>query len=266
MKECLDGHSGFDIDKESGHSGIEIAKILTEIKDIQISKFVAGTKFNVIPSNSECVFFTDMKLDDLNNIINNFKSQFNKKYKNANICIEAIKENRIENTLSNFESITFLNSILNFKHGIFCKNADGLVTTSQNLGVIDLENNIFKIGVRSSKKKEEGTILEYLTDYATQNKYELKILGSQPGFETKEDSNLIKKLSTAHKNSIADEKLVIKPVHITLESGFFSNKIKDLEVAVISPKIIGAHTTSEQVEIKSIYDCDKWIYAFLNTL
>ena len=55
----------------------------------------------------------------------------------------------------------------------------------------------------------------------------------------------------------------VKPVHITVESGFFKNKIPNLDVTIISPKIIGAHTTSERVEIKSINECDRWIYKFL---
>lgn len=165
--------------------------------------------------------------------------------------------------LSNFNSRRFLDSVINFRNGVFFKNENGVVTTSENLGVIDLKNNILKIGVRSSKKEEEKEILKYLKNYAQINNFEFKILGSQPGFETKEDSELIKKLVLSYKNSIKDDKLIIKPVHITVESGFFTKKIPNLEVAIISPKIIGAHTTKEKVEKKSIYECDMWIYEFL---
>lgn len=203
-------------------------------------------------------------MEEINEIIKKFNVEFIQKYKTAKINLEIA--NGIFKILSNDDSKKFLRSIINFKHGIYSKNEKGLVTTSANLGVVNLEENILKIGVRSSRKLEEKNILNSLSEYAKNNNYNFVILGSQPGFETKENSKIVKKLIKAYNNVIGDNKLTIKPVHITVESGFFTNKIPSLEVAIISPKIIGAHTTSEKVEINSIIECDKWIYEFLNDI
>ena len=213
---------------------------------------------------AEAYFSSNLEINEINEFLEKFRVEFVKKFQNAEINIEKLNDNL--KVLSNNQSKKFLNSIINFKHGVFSQNESGLVTTSVNLGVVDLEENIFKIGARSSKKIEEEKMLKYLKEYAKINKYEFVILGYQPGFETKENSKIVESLTKSYNKVIGDNKLNIKPVHITVESGFFTNKIPGLEVAIISPNIIGAHTTFEKVEIKSIIECDKWIYEFLNNL
>ena len=257
------GHSGFDIDKNKGNSCIELAKLLAKFETINISTFLGGTKFNVIPSQAECEFSTDLRIEEIYKLINDFKKDFNKRFKEATISFEQIEKSDNNKFLSISDSLRFLNSIITFKHGVYSKTKSGLITTSENLGVVNLENNVFKIGVRSSRKIELEDILNYLDNFAEQNNYKIEILSHQPGFETKEDSRLIKALVQAYNNSINDGKLIIKPSHVTLECGFFTEKIADLEVAIISPQIIDAHTTNERVEIESINECNKWIYEFL---
>ena len=260
------GHSGFDIDKNKGNSCIELAKLLAQFEQINISTFSGGTKFNVIPSQAECEFSTNLKIEKIYKMINDFKKSINKRFKDATISFEQIEKSDNNKFLSKSDSLRFLKSIITFKHGVYRKTKNGLITTSENLGVVNLENKIFKIGVRSSRKIELEDILNYLNNFAEQNNYKIEILSHQPGFETIEDSRLIKALVQAYNNSINDGKLIIKPSHVTLECGFFTEKIADLEVAIISPQIIDAHTTNERVEIESIDECNIWIYEFLKKI
>ena len=260
------GHSGFDIDKNKGNSCIELAKLLAQFEQINISTFSGGTKFNVIPSQAECEFSTNLKIEEIYKLINDFKKSINKRFKEATISFEQIEKSDNNKFLSKSDSLRFLKSIITFKHGVYSKTKNGLITTSENLGVVNLENKIFKIGVRSSRKIELEDILNYLDNFAEQNNYKIEILSHQPGFETNEDSRLIKALVQAYNNSINDGKLIIKPSHVTLECGFFTEKIADLEVAIISPQIIDAHTTNERVEIESIDECNIWIYEFLKKI
>lgn len=120
-----------------------------------------------------------------------------------------------------------------------------------------------KIGMRSSNKEEEIKCLNDLKKYSIENSYELEIIGHQSGFSTDEKSDLIEELVSAHEKIFDGSKPKIKSEHITVEAGLFKEKIKDLEIAIISPKIIGAHTTNERVEIKSIIECDMWLYKYI---
>ena len=141
-----------------------------------------------------------------------------------------------------------------------------LITTSINLGACDLKNQIFKEGMRSSKKREEKDCLEYINNFSNDNKLNVNILGMQPGFETKSNSEFLKLIKDAYKRVDREEKLKVKSVHITVEAGFFKEKINDLEIAIISPKIENAHTVEECVEIESVSRCDKWIRTIIEGL
>lgn len=255
------GHSGFDINKNRGNSSIILAEFLKEIEKIQLQSFIGGTKFNVIPSNAEAIFTSEEKIEDIQKKLDKFVQNNRKKYTNLNLELNIIKSE--DNMLLDMkESQDFINLVLGFKHGIFYINKRNEVTTSVNLGVVNLKEQIIKIGMRSSKKEEETKCLRYIREYAKSNKLEFSILSSQPGFETNENSELIHKLIKTHKK-INTKKINTKSLHITVEAGFFKEKLPELEVAIISPEILNAHTTKECVNIESVYKCDKWLEEIL---
>ncbi len=262
LSGLLGGHSGFDINKDRGNAIQELAKALKEIKDIELIEFMGGTKFNVIPSTSSAIIKTNLQLNELSKILENNRKKLQSKYKNINITLESL--NSKKKSLSEIDSHKYLESIISIKHGVHNIN-NNFVTTSINLGVVDLKNNIMKLGMRSSRKKEDESLMEYLDSYTNKYNYKLVIQGSQPGFETSYNSELVKKLEESYKKT-NKSKLVIKPLHITVEAGFFKEKKADLEVAIISPEIIGAHTPEEKVSINSVKLCDLWLLEFLRTM
>lgn len=263
LSGMLGGHSGFDIDSNRGNSSIELASLLKKL-NAQIIEFSSGTKFNVIPSSGKCTFYSDLGLEEIQAVIAEFQKQKQEQYNNPEFKISIQKFNNSEaECLSLKESNRFLNAITSFKHGVFFK--ENQVTTSQNLGVVNLKENVFKIGVRSSRKNEEKIILDYLKEFCAENNFVFNMLGSQPGFETKQESELIQKLVKAYEK-IGNKRPNLEAVHITVECGFFENKLPRLQVAIISPKIIGAHTVSEMVDIESVRKCDIWLYETLNMI
>lgn len=287
LKGLLGGHSGFEIDNNKGNSSILLTSFLKEIDNIELVNFTSGTKFNVIPSIAEAIFSCTEDEEKVECLIQNFLKKYRKVYNLLDISLEKVntntikeekssllrcdndKEKKLEDNkdfiqvLNNYDSLNFLNMIANFKHGVFNKNDRGEVTTSANLGVVNLKNQIIKIGMRSSKKEEEKSCLEYLENYSKQNNCEFEIIGKQPGFETKENSSLVENLKSVYQ-SMNDGKLPsVKSVHITVETGFFKEKIKDLEVAIISPKILNAHTVDETVSLESIKRCDEWLINYI---
>ncbi len=262
LKGLSGGHSGFDINKNRGNSSQLLGELLKELEEIELQNFIGGTKFNVIPSSAEATFTSKEKLENIQEKIDKFVKEKRKKYTNLKIELEKIKP-KDTTILDKKESKNFIKSLLEFRHGIFYTNDRNEVTSSINLGVINLKEQTIKIGMRSSKKEEELKVLNYIKKYANSNKFKFTIIGSQPGFETKDTANLLTKLVKTH-NKINNEKLNIKSLHITVEAGFFENKIPELEVAIISPEILNAHTTNECVSIESVKECDRWLEEILN--
>ena len=261
LKGMLGGHSGFDIDKNRGNSNIEICRILNQIPDIEISDFEGGNKFNVIPSQVNAKFYTDFDINKVKEICKQMQIELKEKYPEIEINLQI--EKKEEKVLDTKETKKFLDSISKFPHGVIKQNLKNEVTTSINLGVINLKSGQFKIGMRSSRELEEQECLNIIKQYSIENKMKFTILGSQPGFKSDENCELIQDLLKTHPFKAFEKKPSLKAVHITVEVGFFKQKIPDIQIAIISPKIQGAHTPKECVEIESIKKTDKWIVEFL---
>ena len=250
------GHSGFDIDKNKGNAIILLAKLLLKIKDIKISEFTGGSKINVIPSSATSIIETN---ENLNKIINEFKNE------NPEINLEINKITEKREKMSIDETYKFLNSLLEFNHGVLNKNTRNEVTTSQNLAIVDLSRNLIQVGLRSSKEKEEKNAIKNIKSYCQKYNYKFKQIGYQPGFYTDENSELVKKMKECY-YKINNKYPELKSVHIAVEVGLIKEKIPNLEVVIISPEIIDAHTPKERVRISSIIECDNWLNEYLKSL
>ena len=258
LKGLKGGHSGFDIGKDRGNSAIEMANILSNIEDCRIIDFVAGSKFNVIPSKAKAIIISTESAQNVEKIVQDYIIPRRDIFQGIEVSVNLLDLDSYC-ALNEEESSRFINNILKFSHGVFRRNSREEITTSINLGAVNLIEQVFKVGMRSSRKREEKECLEYIRNYSEEAEFEFVILGSQPGFETKSSSEFLKTIKEAYKKIGNEEELKVKSVHITVEAGFFRDKIEGLEIAIISPKIENAHTPEECVEIESIRRCDEWI-------
>ena len=112
---------------------------------------------------------------------------------------------------------------------------------------------------------ERENVLNDLNNICSKYNYKLIITGFQDGFITDEDSILVKELVNSYYKEF-NSKPIIESVHISVEVGIIKNKIPNLEVAIISSNIEGAHTTNERVEIESINKCDRWLNKYLEKI
>ena len=239
------GHSGADIDKFHDNAILILASILKEISGELIS-FKGGTKNNVIPSNALAYFNTNNKINLKK--LNKYKIE----HKELKIKINKVRyQNKVMHNTKEY-----LDSILKLPKNIYYKNK--FIVTSYNLGVID--NNIFKIGLRSSDNISKDKVLKKIINNGKIYNYKVKQTDFEPGFKTNKNSKLIKILKENNKKSL------IKEDHITVEAGFLQEKKKDLEIAIIAPEIKYAHSTKERVNTKSIIDTEKWLEKVINKL
>lgn len=264
LSGLLGGHSGFEIANHRGNSSMLLAEVLVQVPDGKLASFVGGTKFNVIPSQAVASISTNLDKQQVSEIVREYINKKKKEYPTLEITVQ--EQESPEAVLSIVDTQEFLHKICSFGHGVFAQNARGEVTTSINLGVVDLQEQVLKIGMRSSRKEEEQKALAYIQEYFTTSHFIFSILSSQPGFETKEDAEIVQALKKAYTEIGAREALQIKSVHITVETGFFKGKIPNLEVAILSPKILGAHTPKECVSIASVEECDRWLEKVLDEL
>ena len=100
------------------------------------------------------------------------------------IKVTSVFKNIKEKVIDTQQSKEFLQKIIQFPHGVFYRNENQEVTTSVNLGVVNLQEQKFKVGMRSSKESEEQECLNVLKSYSGKFQLDFTIIGSQPGFES----------------------------------------------------------------------------------
>ncbi len=231
------GHSGFDIDKDPQNAIIILAKILLK-EDIELVKFTGGTKNSVFPSQATVI----LNADNLSIVDNNITTK--KIHKRTNVYSD---------------TLSYLKFLSNFPSTVLSYNELKEVITSVNLGVID--DTYLEIGLRSNDDALANEALENINQYAEIYDFKMVECGFQPRFHTDHTSPLIQKLMAT-----CPVPAEVKRQHTTLEVGFFQEKIPDLDMAVISPDIKHAHSTSEYVDIKSIKLTEKWLEEFFKSI
>ena len=242
------GHSGYDLDKNRGNAIIMLADFLKQFK-LELVSINGGTKNNVFPTKAEVLINTN---EDINQI--SFIDEDKNRY--PNLKIEVIKQEYIKDVLPNTSEL--LDFISNFPSKALYYNKNNEPTTSLNLG--NINNNHLEIGMRSTNKDEANKVLEILSNYGNKYNFSLKQVGYQPGFYSSEDSPLIKLLKETDPYKTKAE---AKSLHITVEAGFFQERIPELEIAIISPDIKDAHSINERVSIQSISKTYKWLEEFI---
>ena len=249
----LGGHSGFDINKNRGSSHKLASSLLLKVPDVQLIKFSGGHNFNVIPTKTECVFSTKMPEKELKNIIKYFYKQNKRIYPSLKIkCSRQLNQ-----TLVLKNGLKFLKFINKFNQGVLNLDENNNVTSSQNISEVSAENGYMKIGIRCSNKEREKEIVKNLTKLCNEFSLEAKVLDSQPAFKTLNNSTLLQNLIKSSPNKVKEVKL-----HIAVECGIFQERVKNLDVAIISPTILDAHSINERVNISSVLETSNWLKTF----
>ena len=251
LSGLLGGHSGYDINKKRGNAILLMAELLKSI-DGEVICIDGGTKNNVFPSKAEAIINSDESI--ILSKISSFLDKYQKKYPNLAVTFHEIDFH--SHYYSN--SSLLLDFLVKFPSKALYFNEKKLVTTSLNLGVI--HDQRLEIGLRSSRENEANITLEKLKAYAECYNFTLQIIGYQPGFYSDANSSFVKLLQDSSPYSKVPN---VTLAHITVEVGFFQEKMKDLQVAIISSKILNAHSTKECVSITSISLTDQWLFSFI---
>lgn len=262
------GHSGAEIHKRLGNS----IKILTELLDhiklkyiISIIEINGGDKNNAIPREAEVIFTTpDAEYKYLNEEIKMICEILNYGLENDEKIVYKLEEieNRILDKklkITHLETVRLLKFLKYFPNGVkkMSDKIDGLVQTSNNLGVIRTkkENNKIVVYINSLLRSSDNNDLKEMENdiVLLSKKFDgvCEIDSSYKAWEYKEDSEIRKIFEKAFKD-VTGEKVEIAAIHAGLECGLFVEKNSNLDVISMGPNIQGAHTPDERIELKSI--------------
>ncbi len=224
------GHSGVDIDKNIPNAIKLFAKFLKD-KDIQIASIKAGERINSIPVNLQAIVFCKSEL----------KSQKYIDVKKIDGDFEVVKGGEIIKILDNF------------KDGVISFNDElNIPNESINLALVTLEDGELKIQTSARAMDDKGleNIQKDYEKYFKEFSLDVKCEGKYPAWKPQINS-FSKEVEKAMIKVF--DKSKFKAIHAGLECAIISKKYPNLEITSIGPNIKSPHSTSEKVELVSVF-------------
>lgn len=252
------GHSGVEIHKNRANAIKVMGELLRRVEKempLCITSLQGGAKDNAIPRSCQVTaVMLGMHPERINEIAEKLQREIRSTYDEPEAVIsgenvEALGGNALSQELTG-KVIALMNRI---PTGVAKMSADieGLVQTSQNIGILRLEDALkVTVSVRSSVNDEKLQALQALRDIAAEFEAEYEEMGDYPAWEYKEDSHLRRIMVQTYRDMFRSEPEIVA-IHAGLECGLLSEKLPGLDCVSIGPEMHDIHTSRERLGIES---------------
>ena len=250
MDGLAGGHSGVEIHKGRHNADKLMGEFINRMNDVCLITLSGGQKDNVIPAKSEARISTTTDPETL-------VDAFVKEYRNdanpdlritVTPCEEAVG-------YDSFSSKAALTMLCGLPCGVqkMSEDIEGLVQTSLNLGVMELEEDILHLSfaVRSSLGTEKEQLLRKLASIADMHGADFAVRGQYPAWEFVKNSPLRDTMITVYQRLYGSTPKV-EIIHAGLECGLLSEKIENMDAISIGPDMWDIHSPRERLSIASV--------------
>ena len=253
------GHSGVEIHKNRANANKVMGEFLSRIQKLMplcLTKLSGGSKDNVITRSCTATLVAmGSHIDRINGVAEELEREIREKYDEPEVRIygddvDAFGGNALPTDLT----AKVIGLLCAAPNGVqaWSRDMDGLVQTSLNLGVAQLDKEQLRLtfAVRSSVNEEKRELLAQLAKLAEFNEAQYSEMGDYPAWEYRKESNLRDTMVAVYREMFAKEPEVVA-IHAGLECGILSDKLPGLDCVSIGPEMHDIHTSRERLGIAS---------------
>jgi len=268
------GHSGTDIHEERGNAIKILSRVLFKLmQNVKLSliHIKGGNKRNAIPREAEAIIAINKNAYEscekiVKDLENSLKIEYEKKDKDLKIEIEETTNPLKNNGIIPRLSKKIINLLYALPHGVLAMSADikGLVETSTNLAIVNLEKGQLIIGInsRSSVDSALKAALDRMKAFADLASAKIEFSSFYPGWKPNPDSNLLKLAKKVYKE-LFNKEPEVKAIHAGLECGIIGEKYPNMDMISVGPQIENPHSPSERVQISTVSKFWNYLKALL---
>jgi dipeptidase D len=271
------GHSGIDIHLVRGNAIKLLAEALRDLSvhtDLRLIALRGGTARNAIPREAFAVCALPLVIaSTIDEWVQHRQAAWKHRYAGADANVSLVC--RHDDTLPPGVSISraeqermlaFLDTAAN---GV-SRMSDafpGVVETSDNLGVVALEQGEFRatFKVRSLENSHAEALADKLVFRAASYGLHAWKDGAYPGWTPNPSSSLLALCQRAYAAQFG-QPASLQVIHAGLECGLLAASHPQLDMISFGPDIRGAHAPGERVEIESVARCWQLLKAVLREL
>ncbi len=270
------GHSGTEIHKGRANANLTLARALVELSKsvpYHIVQCEGGKKENAIPRESSAVLCIENEdYSKAEQIIQKLQKELANEYARTDAgirCLIQREDTKPFDMLDEESTKAAVMMIYGLPNGVQAMSADveGLVETSLNLGILNLEKERLSLryALRSSVESSIQALIDKLSYLTKGMGGEIKVSGIYPAWEYKRESKLRDKMIEAYENMYG-KKPTVEAIHAGLECGILAGKLPGLDCISLGPDMQSVHTTQERLSISSTKRVWEYLIAALGEM
>lgn len=274
------GHSGADIHLERANAIKLLANTLGEVgpKELQLVSINGGQLRNAIPREATAVVCGPAKLGTaLEKAAGRNEKVAVSENGDVDACVQVTEAPGESTTgaLSAADTQRVLNTLLSLPHGVLgmAPGIPGLVETSNNVATAkthaDGETDSVTISIgnlaRSSSEIKKAISNTQIAAIGRLAGATVETANDYPGWKPNIDSPLAKTCGTVYER-LFGAKPTITAIHAGVECGIVGERVGNMDMISLGPRIEGAHTPDERVYVESVRKSWKYLVAILAEL
>lgn len=253
------GHSGVEIHKQRGNANKLAGRLLHHLcrqQKVLLAEMNGGSKDNVITPGNRSVLVVQEKetvLKEIDAMKETWRQEFGKEEPGLDIRVTELgeKEYQVLEEESARRVICFL---LHCPNGVdeYSRSLEGLVETSDNLGVVEMHKDSvrFVVLTRSGKASKLVEFKEKLAGLAEMLGGTWQEDSAYPAWAFREESR-IRPIALQAFEEVFGKRPVVTTIHAGLECGLLSGKKPELDCISFGPNMQDVHSFRERLEIAS---------------
>lgn len=253
----LGGHSGVDIHLPRLNANKLLCEGLKLVEDeapLRIMHIEGGTRGNAIPRSAYCEFVVpEGETRKAMGVLRNWFERVDKSVeRDAKMKLSETPNGK---SMSEESSASIIGIITEVQQGPFSWSEDieGLVQTSNNLGIVRTEEGKVVISISSRSSVVEDLEKDRKILKGIGEKYGAQVAQSPPypGWKADVKSRFLDLVARSYEE-ITGEEPRVTAIHAGLECGFLSRFDPDMKIVSIGPDIEHPHSPQELVRIESV--------------
>ena len=267
------GHSGVEIHKSRANANKVMGEFLSRVQQLMplcITKLSGGAKDNAIPRSCEVTLVAlGMYIERINDVAQKLQEEIRQQYDEPFAVVRGDDVDALGGNALTTECTAKVIALLNgAPNGVqaWSKDIEGLVQTSLNLGIAELDEDLqLTFAVRSSVNAEKKELLGKLEKLAQFHGAAYCQAGDYPAWEYKAESRLRDTMVDVYRRMFSQEPQVVA-IHAGLECGLLSEKLPGLDCVSIGPEMHDIHTSRERLGIASVERTWQFVLEILKAL
>ena len=255
------GHSGMDIHRGRGNANKIMNRLLfgaTEQFGIRVISIKGGNVRNAIPRESfSSVAVPTAKAGDFKLWLKSQQTILKDEHRTTdpelNVAL-APGEKGAEVMAAGFQ-LQLIQANYACPNGIYrmSPEIEGLVQTSNNLAIVEVENGNYAINclTRSSVDSEKEDLSNMIRCVFELVGATVSFANTYPGWTPRPDASIVALMSDLYREMFKEEPNV-NACHAGLECGILGTHYPEMEMISFGPNIRGAHSPDEKVQISSV--------------